>query len=322
MREVLKALSVGLVVLDEEGRITFANDFCLDRGIVSEDYEGKRYYEAIRSLELIGFVGELLEGRAKPIRIEHSGKAYRIAPLSGRAFQIEDITELARFERLQKEFAASVSHELSTPITAIKGLLETALLSENPDPELLRKALKRIGDLEKLIKSLRFLVLLETREEINPESFSLRSLVSQVVQDLKEEIEERGLRVELRGDDIQIESDREKLYLLLKNLVENAVKYNREEGKVIIEFRRTPDGVEISIEDTGEGIPREELPLIFQPFFGGRNKKGMGLGLAISKKIADFLGAELRVESEEGKGTRVRVLVRDTELKREPKPAQ
>jgi len=310
MRDVLKTLSVGLVVLDEMGRITFANDFCLDRGIVSEDYEGKRYYEAIRSLELIGFVGELLESRAKPLRIEHSGRTYRIIPLSGRAFQIEDVTELTRFERLQKEFAASVSHELSTPITAIKGLLETALLSENPDPELIRKALNRIGDLEKLIKSLRFLVLLETREEITPESFSLKSLIFRIVQDLKEEIEERGLRVELKGEDVQIETDREKLYLLLKNLVENAVKYNREKGRILIEFRRTPDGVEISIEDTGEGIPREELPLIFQPFFGGRNKKGMGLGLAISKKIADFLGAELRVESEEGKGTRVRVFVR------------
>lgn len=309
MEKVLKKLSIGLVVLDKEGRITFANDFCLDRGIVSEDYKGKRYYEAIRSLELIGFVGELLEGRAKTIDFVHSGKVYRTSPAGRISFQIEDITDLIQFKRLQKEFAASVSHELSTPIAAIKGLLETSLLSDPPSKELVEKALKRVEDLEKLIKSLRFLVLLDAKETLNREKVSLRSLILSVVQDLKEEIDSRKLKVEIQGEDVEIESDREKLYVLLKNLIENAVRYNVEGGKVLIELERTPDGVEVKIEDTGEGIPKEELPLIFQPFVGGKNKKGMGLGLTISKKIADVLDAELEIESEEGKGTRVRVLL-------------
>ncbi|RLJ70955.1 two-component system phosphate regulon sensor histidine kinase PhoR [Hydrogenivirga caldilitoris] len=308
MREVLDKVSIGVVILSKKGVVEYANEFCTQRGITPPDYAGRKYYEVMRSLDLIGFVRELLEGKAKPMNFELSGRTFKAVPLENiPAFQIEDITQLVRFEKLQKEFAASVSHELSTPITAIRGLLETALLDEPPKREFVEKALKRVEGLENLIKALRFLVLLDTRAVLNRERLPLKSLISSVIQDLREEIDTRGVSVEIEGEEVEIESDREKLYVLLKNLIENAVRYNRERGKVLIELERTPNGVEVRIEDTGEGISKEELPLIFQPFVGGKNKKGMGLGLAISKKIANFLGAELEIESEERKGTKVRV---------------
>ena len=309
MMDILDQLSVGVVILSEDGSVSFTSRFCRERELVSEECEGKKYYEAFKSLELIGFVNDLLEGNPKTVEFEHLGKVYRASPLGERAFQIEDITDIKRFEKIQKEFIASVSHELSTPLTAVKGLLETALMQEMPSKELLEKALRRLEDLEKLISSLRLLILLESGQRSVRERFYIKSILKSVLEDLKEEIKRKGISIELTGEDVEVESDREKLYILLKNLVENAVRYNREGGRVWIKVRKVGKNIEIRIEDTGEGIPREDIPLIFQPFFGGKNKKGMGLGLAISKKIADFLGAELRISSEEGKGTTAEVIL-------------
>ncbi len=309
MSEVLDRLSVGVVVLAEDGNVMYANRFCIDRGIVPESWEGRKYYEVFKSLELIGFVSELLEGKLRTLEFEHSGRIYRVSPLGERSFQIEDISELSKFEKLQREFTASVSHELGTPLTAIKGLLETALLQKTPSRELLERVLKRVEDLERLIGSLRFLVLLDTAQKPVRERFPLKDLVNEILEDLKEEIAQKGLEVESVGKEAVVESDREKLYVLLKNLIENAVRYNREGGRVSIRVEEIGKKVRIVIEDTGEGIPREDIPLIFQPFFGGKNKKGMGLGLAISKKIVDFLSAELRIRSEEGKGTVAEILL-------------
>ena len=308
--DILDRLSVGVVILSEDGSVSFAGRFCRERELVSEECEGKKYYEVFKSLELIGFVNDLLEGNPKAVEFEHLGRVYRTSPLGERAFQIEDITDIKRFEKLQKEFIASVSHELSTPLTAVKGLLETALMQGRPSGELLEKALRRLEDLEKLISSLRLLILLESGQRSVRERFSLRSVLGSILEDLREEMERKGLSVELTGEDVEVESDREKLYILLKNLVENAVRYNREGGRVSVRIERDEQGIRILVEDTGEGIPKEDIPLLFQPFFGSRNKKGMGLGLAISKKIADFLGAELRIESEEGRGTVAEILLR------------
>ncbi len=309
MMDILDRLSVGVVILSEDGSVSFAGRFCRERELVSEDCEGKKYYEVFKSLELIGFVNDLLEGNTKALEFEHLGKVYRASPLGERAFQIEDITDIKRFEKLQKEFIASVGHELSTPLTAVKGLLETALMTGRPSKELLEKALRRLEDLEKLISSLRLLILLESEPRSVRERFSLKSVLESILEDLEEEIKRKGISVELTGEDVEVESDREKLYILLKNLVENAVRYNREGGRVRIKIRKVSKNTQIHIEDTGEGIPKEDIPLIFQPFFGGKNKKGMGLGLAISKRIADFLGAELKISSEEGKGTTAEILL-------------
>ena len=310
MKEILDRLSIGVVVLTEEGNVSFVNSFCRERGIVSEEWEGRRYYEAFKSLELIGFTSDILGGDLRTLEFEHSGSIYRASPLGERAFQIEDVTELKRFEKLKREFTASLSHELSTPLTAVKGLLETALLQETSGKELLRKAMKRIEDLEKLISSLRFLVLLDSEQRYVEEKFPLMDLLKEILKDFEREIAQKNLDVVLSGREVEIESDRGKLYVLLKNLVENAIRYNREGGRISVRIEKGAPGTRVVIEDTGEGIPKEDIPLLFQPFFGSKNKKGMGLGLAISKRIADLLGAELRIESEEGKGTTAEVFLK------------
>ncbi len=125
-----------------------------------------------------------------------------------------------------------------------------------PSGELLEKALRRLEDLEKLISSLRLLILLESGQRSVRERFSLRSVLGSILEDLREEMERKGLSVELTGEDVEVESDREKLYVLLKNLVENAVRYNRKGGRVSVRIERDERGIKILIEDTGEGVPK------------------------------------------------------------------
>ncbi len=309
MESILDRLRMGIVLLAQDGSVQYANKFCKELKLISQNCKGKKYYEALRNLELIGFVGELLEGKSKSLEFWHQGKFYRAFSLGEGAIQIEDRTELWKFKKLQEEFVATVSHELSTPLTAIKGLIEANLIRETPSVELLNRALKRVEDLEKLVESIRTLTLLDAGEKPLKETFSLKELVEWILEDFRGEITQKELKVRLVGDNMEVESDKEKLYMLLKNLVENAIKYNKIGGSITIRLSRDNRWTKVAIEDTGRGIPKEDLPLIFQPFFGGKNKRGMGLGLAISKRIADFLGAEINVRSKEGEGTIAEVCI-------------
>ena len=307
MEKILNSIDLGIVIFNEKEEIVYANDICLKWGILSSYVKGKKYYEAFKSLELIDMVGKILKGEKAGGKFEYGGRVYRVNPIEEvSAIKIEDITEFVKFERLQREFSASVSHELSTPISAIKGLLETALMEENPDRKLIEKALRRTEDMERMINALKLLVLIETGGKVKKEKVSLKNIIGDVIQDLAERIKEMKVKVKVEGEDLQVVTDRGKVYILLKNIIENAVKYNKKEGDVFIRILKEGKNPVVEVEDTGEGIPKEEIPLLFQPFFGGKNKKGMGLGLTISKKIADNLGIQIEIKSEEGKGTTVK----------------
>ncbi len=304
MEKILNSIDLGIVIFNEKEEIVYANDICLKWGILSSYVKGKKYYEAFKSLELIDMVGKILKGEKAGGKFEYGGRVYRVNPIEEvSAIKIEDITEFVKFEKLQKEFSASVSHELSTPISAIKGLLETALMEENPDRKLIEKALRRAEDMERMINALKLLVLIETGGKSKKEKVSLRNIVADVIQDLSERIREMKVKINIEEEDLEVITDKEKVYILLKNIIENAVKYNRAGGSVFIRIRKEGMNPVVEVEDTGEGIPKEEIPLLFQPFFGGKNKKGMGLGLTISKKIADNLGIKIEIKSGEGKGT-------------------
>ncbi len=307
MVDLLKKLDLGVVLFDDEGRVEFANDFCFKRGVLTENPAGRKYYEVFRNVELIGLIGEMLEGSREEGRFEFGGRHYRIKRIEGerKAVQVEDVTEILRAERVQREFVATVSHELSTPLSAVGGLLETFLHSGSR--ELVERALRRVVELQRLIESVRLLVSLEGSNPKPGEEVNVEEILERVERDLKEEIERRGIRVVKDIREKVLIGDEEKLYILLRNLVENAVRYNREGGRVDITLRREGKGVVLEIRDTGIGIPKEDIPYLFVPFFGGKNKRGMGLGLAVSERIVKWLGGEIEIESREGVGTTVRV---------------
>ncbi len=309
MNWILEKLELGIMVLDEEGRFSYVNSFCIEREISLADFMKKKYYEVLRSLEFITAVSGFLEGKEEEVVVEYKGRIYRIKPLrdSSLVLQVEDITELTKMKKIQKEFVASVSHELSTPVTALKGLLETALSAPEANRELLERALKRAEELEKLIKTVRFFILVESEPIKVREEICLRELFENILKDLEENVKSKRLKVVKDIISIRIKANRERLYMLFRNIVENAIKYNREGGRIFITLREISGNIVAEIRDTGRGIKREILPFVFEPFFKEGEEKGMGLGLAISKKIAESLGADIEISSSQGVGTKVKV---------------
>ncbi len=309
MEKVLDLLRVGVILLDSRGRIAYANPFCVERELLAKDHKGKFYYEVFRSLELIGAVEDFLEGKELSAELTFKDRHYVLNFNQDiRLIQIQDVTEVHRSRRSQKEFLAYVSHELSTPITAIKGLLETALLAERPNHDMLKRAVVRLEEMGELLKSLRLFILSDSPVSLRLEEAKLLEVIKGVVIDLMPLAREKNVHVNLNvHENISIRTDKEKLYILLRNVLENAIKYNVEGGTVSLSVEAEKDRIKINVEDTGIGIPSSELPFVFEPFFGGKNRKGMGLGLSISKKMVELLGGEITIESEEGVGTRVKI---------------
>ncbi len=310
MESLLNRLNVGVLLLTTDGRIEFVNRFCIDRELSVPEFRGKKYYETFRNLRLISLLGEFLSGECTAGEFEHREKHYRVTLSGGEPLliQIEDITPLREAERLQKEFVASVSHELSTPLTAVRNLLETAVLSEKPSQELIRKALRRVEEFEKLISSVRMLTVLEVEKRRVFRDVDIGEIIGEVIEDLRTEIEEKRIGVSVSaGGKVSVSCDRDKIYILLRNVIENAVRYNREEGRIRIETSEGGGTLTVSVEDTGRGIPPEDLPFICDPFFRKGEGRGLGLGLAISSKIARFCGGSIAIESKPGAGTKVRI---------------
>ncbi len=310
MRQLLDLLDVGVGLLNEEGRVIFLNRFIEER--FGKTQRGKPYYETLKSLQLISLLHDTYASkRNEEGVISHRDRRYRVRTFytpEGVGLFVEDITEKEEFEKLKKEFLANLSHEMRTPLSVAILSLETLLEGKEKDKELLKKALGRLRELENLLNTVYMLTVFE-REEIKVEETNLEEILDDILEELRDELERKKIKVELRLSEKKVRADEGKLRVLLKNLLENAVKYNTEGGKVLIESRREKEGLLLSFEDTGIGIEKAKIPFLFEPFFKGENSRGLGLGLSLVKRVVDLHGGKISVESEPGKGTRVSILL-------------
>ncbi|MDQ7038593.1 MAG: HAMP domain-containing sensor histidine kinase [Aquificota bacterium] len=305
MERILRKLPLGVLVLDSSGRVVLASDFLRERGLITQDPEGKRYYEALKNLEIIALADDLLEGKKVERTVSVGDRTYRVKTFPGdRYMLVEDTSKEVLVDRAFKEFVGAVSHELATPITAVKGMLETALSSENPDRSVLERAVRRIEDLERIVRAVRTLLMVETPPG-EEEEIELGEVLECVLEDLKEAVAKKGLKVSKELERVRIKGSRERVYILFRNILENAVKFNREGGSIKIKALSEEGGTLILVEDTGEGIPREKMPYLFKPFLKGEG--GLGLGLTISRKIVESMGGSIEIRSERGKSTTVKL---------------
>jgi len=250
--------------------------------------------------------------------VEFKGRTFRVYTFEEdgkRAFVLEDYTPLKTYQRAKKDFVANVSHELKTPISVIGSAAET-LYMEETDPfkrRFLEKILKRTKEMEALVEDLLILAALESKEgKVLWEEVAVKPLVEEVFSNLSEFAEKKGVSLLAEVGLERCLCDRHKVGILLKNLVENAIKYNREGGEVRVRVYREGDFAVFEVADTGIGIPKKHLPLIFERFYRvdksrSREVRGTGLGLSIVKHIALIHGGRVEVESEEGKGSTFRV---------------
>lgn len=234
--------------------------------------------------------------------------------------------EKEKMEQMRREFSANVSHELKTPLTSISGYAEIMMngmvkpedvpvFSERIYNEASRM-ITLVGDIIKLSK------LDEGSIELEKEDVDFYVLTREIVSRLSMQAEKRHIQVELVGEHMTCRGIRQILEEMIYNLCENAIKYNKENGKVSIWIGSTLQGKKVIVQDTGIGIPREHQGRIFERFYRvdkshSRETGGTGLGLSIVKHGAILHHAEIHVESEEGKGTKIELIFHEEEVKKE-----
>lgn len=234
-----------------------------------------------------------------------------------------DISELRRLERVRSEFVANVSHELRTPIFSVQGYLETLLDGALEDPDVsrpfLEKAYSNAMRLNALLSDLIDISRIESGElRLSFRYFNIASVLQDLVQTMEIRATQRSVHVQLdesMHDDVMVYGDKERLTQVLTNLIDNAIKYNVPNGRVVVSARRQGDEVIVRIADTGIGIPKDQVARIFERFYRvdkdrSRAVGGTGLGLAIVKHILEAHQSTVHVESEQGAGTTITFTLR------------
>ncbi len=227
-----------------------------------------------------------------------------------------EIDELKKMEAFRKEFIADVSHELKTPIFAAQGfvhtLLDGAVKDKNVRTRFLKKAAKSLDGLDILVQDLLTLSQIETGEiKMHFEDFDIRALTEEVFEQFENKADKKKITLMFRKgapDEVLVHGDWQRINQVMTNLVSNAVKYSNDKSTITVGFRVTDEYVETSVEDTGEGIPKEDVGRIFERFYRvdksrSREKGGTGLGLAIVKHIMEGHNSRVEVITEPGKGS-------------------
>lgn len=222
--------------------------------------------------------------------------------------------ELMETDRLREALVANVTHDLRTPLTAIKGAAENLLdgiagkldADQREYVEIVRDHATRLGaTVNELLHAAR---LEAGKVSLSPEPIDVIALVEDVTRGLETLARERGIRVEARGRRVVVAADREKLHRAVENLVSNAIKFTADGGEVVVEVEGSADAVEVAVRDTGHGIPAEELPRLFERFYrGSARAPGTGLGLSIARNLVRLHGGEITVSSQVGRGSEFRV---------------
>lgn len=228
----------------------------------------------------------------------------------------KEIDELKKLELFRREFLADVSHEFKTPIFAAQGfihtLLDGAMEDEKVRERFLRKAAKNLDSLDVLVKDLLVLSQMETGDiKMNIVPMDIRLLTTNIFSRLDGIAKSRSVTLKVKPDELPevwIKGDSDRMEQVMLNLIENAIKYGNEGGKVVVHFNEGKKYVEVAVKDDGPGIPHEHLNRIFERFYRidkSRSKEigGTGLGLAIVKHILNAHDTKIAVMSKPDKGT-------------------
>ena len=325
----LNEMREGLLVVDHEMRVIASNQSA--RNIfsnVDESMNSRRLTELTRNPAIYDAFLDGVRGTERAgVKVETYGQArrvfdLRVVPLraadgqgaSGALGVFFDVTRLERLENVRQEFLSNVSHELRTPLTSIIALAETLETGAIDDPHHNRRFLsimqKNAARMHHLIDDILELGAIEAGNvKLKKERVALWPLVEDVIGSLSAAAAPRQITVQnLVSQDAEVFADPHRLIQMLTNLIDNAIKFNRDAGSVSIKhYSGACD--QIQVEDTGEGIPSHHLDRLFERFYRvdrarSRELGGTGLGLAIVKHLARAHGGEISVESQFGRGTK------------------
>jgi two-component system, OmpR family, phosphate regulon sensor histidine kinase PhoR len=336
---VLGAMAEAVIAVDPRRRLLFANAsanrlFGLDAGsvgrLVPELIRSPQVQEAVEATLGLGspdgYEGELSlpsrDSAARSARVlSVRGNPLPGNPSPGAVFVFHDVTELRRLERMRQDFVANASHELKTPLASIKAYTETlidwALHDDTVNNRFLERIDEQVERLNQLILDLLSLARIESGQEIfEHQPLPLVPVLASCVEAHRGRAQAKALDLAYEPEGLELDTlvlaDEEAIRQIFDNLIDNAIKYTPEAGSVSVSCFADHNEVTIEIADTGIGIPRDDLPRIFERFYRvdkarSRELGGTGLGLSIVKHLIQSIGGQIDVNSRVGSGSKFTV---------------
>jgi two-component system phosphate regulon sensor histidine kinase PhoR len=319
---ILNNMTDAVIMLDSEANVSLANR-AAEKLFDIKEAENRSIIEVVRDHEIDELLKLCLKtAETQTVQYESGiSKRYLRAiaipvihnELTNVLLLLQDFTELRNLQTTRRELIGNISHEFRTPLAGIKAMVETLASGATDSKKMSMDFLSRIDSevdrLTQLVAELTELSRIETgKTELKKEPVDLNQLVEEVVAQLDPQAERQKLSIVRRpaADLPAIPADKGRVRQVIANLVHNAIKFTPTGGEITITTGALEKSVAVGITDTGIGIPKEELPRVFERFYKrdkARTGEGTGMGLAIAKHVVEAHGGSIRVESEEGKGS-------------------
>ncbi|MDU5914342.1 MAG: ATP-binding protein, partial [Anaerococcus vaginalis] len=323
IEKVSSNMEEGFIYFDKKGNILIINKAAKELLNIKKDkklenlVENDAYKFAIRETKL------LKKGKNIELNLDDLFLKLYIDPIIDKEIVsyiiiVIDNSKNKKAEIMRREFTANVSHELKSPLTSINGYAELIAtgLAKNDDIKEFGKIINKEGN--RLLNIIDDILKLSKLDEENlaegRTSVNIKNVVDQSISRFKRISDKKNIEIENNMDDLYIKTHESLFTDLISNIYENAIKYNKVNGKISINYEKDDMGIKLFIEDRGIGIKKEDLPRIFERFYVAdkqrtRTLKSTGLGLSIVKHICDYLNYNIEVESEYGFGTKFTIFI-------------
>ncbi len=327
---IMNSMVNGIIAVDSNSRVIMINSIACELfNITEQDVVGLNFTEVIRNVRINRLLDKTMQN-AKPFsdEITTSMPDERILSIhttpmksnngfgeyAGGIVSVHDITNIKKLEHIRTEFVSNVTHELKTPLTSIRGFVETLRNGAVKDPDIAERFLEII-DIEAerlytLISDIMQLSEIETKQkDSNIGKHNLKAIVEETISILAPSAQSKKIDIELDiGENIEITANSNRIKQMLINLIDNAIKYNRESGYVLVSAYKSEGSINVMVKDNGIGIPEQHQARIFERFYRvdkgrSRDMGGTGLGLSIVKHIVNLYNGNIRVSSASGEGT-------------------
>lgn len=327
--QITESMQEGLVLLDQKGTILSINKAAKSLFLANEECIGKDFITIERSYGVISAIQQAVRSGHAEERMEQGGRIYQLditriesaAKPVGAVILSFDITEQENAEQNRREFTANVSHELKTPLQGIIGsaeLIENGMVKPEDMPRFVGHIRTEAQRLVTLIADIIRLSQLDEGHELPVEGVDMLCVASDAAAQLKAAAEAKHISMSIEGEACTVYGARSLLYEVAYNLIDNAIKYNRENGMVDIKVSRENKKVKLTVSDTGIGIAPEHQQRIFERFYRvdkshSKASGGTGLGLSIVKHAVQYHHGEIKLKSELNKGSEITVALPEME---------
>lgn len=318
---ITENMKEGLLVIDRYTMLLSGNSSGW-RFFQSQDKTGQSVYSLNRSEDFRTCIEAVLAGKHTDCTLKIGDQHIRLianpvirnAKTEGAVLLLVDMTETMERENLRREFSANVSHELMTPLTSISGYAEIIKSGLVKEKDIQAFSGKVYDEAQRLIALLEDTIKISQLDEgqvpYGRENIDLYQLTKKICTSLQDKADKNKVHIYVEGGRVILSTVETVFSEIMYNLCDNAIKYNREGGSVIIHLEQNAKEVWVTVEDTGIGIPQAEQKRVFERFYRvdksrSSEVRGTGLGLSIVKHGVQFLGGSLRMESQEEKGTRI-----------------